>query len=466
MTTMMTLAAAATMLPKGRLLGDPAVSIARVHTDSRTVQPGDCFVALRGERFDGHDMLAAAKAAGAVAAIAEHGLAAAGLPGIEVADTMAALDQLARAWRRGFDVDVIAVTGSNGKTTVTQMIASILQSWLADASFATRGNFNNHIGVPLTLLRMRHGATETLRAGVVEIGMNHPGEIASLAAGVAPSVVLVNNAQREHLEFMADVRAVAAENGSAIAALGSQGTAVFPADDAYTAMWRELAGTRRVLTFALEGYAADVIGHAEWLEDRWLIAIDTPQGHLDAKLRSPGLHNVKNALAAAACVLAIGCPLDRIASGFDRFAPVKGRSDVKRFRHHDATVTLVDDTYNANPDSVLAAIDVLAALEAPHWLVLGDMGEVGDQGPAFHREVGRYAKARGIESMWAVGDLSGHATSAFGRATHFLTVPDLVAAIGDAPDFRSVLVKGSRFMQMERVVAALTGSPAEASHAA
>ncbi|NUZ08930.1 UDP-N-acetylmuramoyl-tripeptide--D-alanyl-D-alanine ligase [Schlegelella sp. ID0723] len=463
----MTLGDAARMLPEARLVGDPATPLARVHSDTRTLQPGDLFVALRGERFDANDFLPQAKAAGAAAALAERGLAEAGLPGLEVADAEAALAMLAAAWRRRFDLPLIAVTGSNGKTTVTQMIATILRAWLGDAAFATKGNFNNHIGVPLTLLGLRGEGATAHRAAVVELGMNHPGEIARLAALAAPTVVLVNNAQREHLEFMADVAAVARENGSAIAALGTDGTAVFPADDAYAPLWRELAGARRVLTFALEG-RADVTGRAEAQGAGWALAITTPAGRIDSTLAIAGLHNVKNALAASACALAAGCPLDAIGAGLARFEPVKGRLQTQRLARAGEDVTLIDDTYNANPDSMRAAIDVLAGCAAPRWLVLGDMGEVGDQGPAFHAEIGAYARSRGIDAMWAAGDLSRHAAAAFGGpARHFASVADLLGALGDAaalPAFRSVLVKGSRFMAMERVVRALAG-PAEASHA-
>ncbi|MEO6743408.1 MAG: Mur ligase family protein, partial [Caldimonas sp.] len=306
---MMTLAEARAMLPAARLVGDPALAVERVHSDTRSLQPGDLFVALKGERFDAHDFLGQAKASGAVAALAERGLAEAGLAGLEVADAQQALTDLAGAWRRRFELPLIAVAGSNGKTTVTQMVASILRAWLGEGALATRGNFNNHIGVPLTLLRLREDATTQHRGAVVELGMNHPGEIGALATLVAPTVALVNNAQREHQEFMASVEAVARENGAAIEALGPAGVAVFPADDAHAGIWRDLAGARRTLTFALEG-DADVTGRAEWQADRWQVEIRTPAGTLSTRLTAAGLHNVKNAFAATACALAAGCPLD------------------------------------------------------------------------------------------------------------------------------------------------------------
>jgi len=461
---MMTLAQAHALLPGSALVGDGAAAIARVHTDTRTLAAGDLFVAIKGERFDAHDFLPQAKAAGAIAAIAEHGIAEAGLSGLQVADTRAALGELARAWRARCHLPLIAVTGSNGKTTVTQMIASILKAWLADGAFSTQGNFNNDIGVPLTLLRLRQNDEAWHRAAVVELGMNHVGEIAQLAKMAAPTVALVNNAQREHQEFMASVEAVARENGAAIEALGPLGVAVFPSDDAYAPVWRELAGRRPVITFAMNG-SADVTGQGVWDGDHWSMAMQTPAGAAALTLRVAGEHNVKNALAATACALAAGAPVEAIVRGLEAFAPVKGRSQVKSFQRDGRSVTLVDDTYNANPDSVRAAVDVLAALPGPRWLVLGDMGEVGEKGPEFHREVGAYAQERGIESLWTVGALCTHASAAFHGARHFEDVAMLLAALSMAPAAASVVVKGSRFMKMEQVVNALTATPG-ASHAA
>ena len=243
--------------------------------------PGDLFVALKGERFDGHDMLASAKAQGAVAALAQRGLVEAGLPGLQVADTQQALAQLAGGWRARFHLPLIAVTGSNGKTTVTQMIAAILRAWLGEGAFATEGNYNNHIGVPLTLLRLRQDEACWHRAGVVELGMNHPGEIAQLARIAQPTIALVNNAQREHQEFMASVEAVALENGAAIEALGASGTAVYPADDEQSPLWHRLAGPRPQLTFALQG-PADVTTDALWVAHdnpaHWALVLHTPAG--------------------------------------------------------------------------------------------------------------------------------------------------------------------------------------------
>ncbi|MEO7008764.1 MAG: UDP-N-acetylmuramoyl-tripeptide--D-alanyl-D-alanine ligase [Caldimonas sp.] len=461
---MMTLAQAHALLPSARLLGDPALQIERVHSDTRSVRPGDLFVALKGERFDAHDFLAGALASGAVAALAERGLAEAGLAGLEVADSQRALLDLAGAWRRRFDLPLIAVAGSNGKTTVTQMIASMLRAWLGDGAFATEGNYNNHIGVPLTLLRLRQDDDTWHRAGVVELGMNHPGEIALLAALVAPTVALVNNAQREHQEFMAGVEAVARENGAVIGALGVTGVAVFPADDAHAPLWHELAQGRPTLTFALHG-DADIGASAEWRADHWRIALRTPAGQTTAYLAIAGLHNVKNALAATACALAAGCPLESVVRGLAMFMPVPGRSQTRVLARRAGKVTLVDDSYNANPDSVRAAIDVLAALPGPRWLVLGDMGEVGAHGAEFHAEVGSYAQQRGIDAFWSAGPLCVHAAAAFAGARHFSAVADLIAALPQAPECGAILVKGSRFMKMEQVVAALVAEPG-AAHAA
>ncbi len=460
---MMTSAQAHALLPGSRLVGDGHVQIQRVHSDTRTLQRGDLFVALRGERFDAHQFLPQARAAGAVAALAERGLAEAGLPGLEVADSLAALQRLAAAWRHRLHLPLAAVTGSNGKTTVTQMVASILRAWQGDCAFATQGNLNNHIGLPLTLLRLRQDDAATHRVGVVELGMNHPGEVALLAGLAAPSVALIVNAQREHQEFLAGVEAVARENGSVIDALGASGIVVIPADDAFTPLWRVMAGSRRVIDFALDAPAA-VRGAAIWVSDRWQIELDTPAGSARAELHMPGRHHAKNALAATATALALGAPLATCVQGLAAFRPVKGRSALSAITLHRQRSTLVDDSYNANPDSVAAAIEVLAELPGPRWLILGDMGEVGDQGPAFHTEAGELARERGIEQLWCAGAASVATVSAFGSAArHFDDAPTLVAALHEAPAAASVLVKGSRFMAMERVVAALARGGADAA---
>jgi len=258
---------------------------------------------------------------------------------------------------------------------------------------------------------------------------------------------------------MASVEAVARENGSVFAALGPTGTAVFPADEEHAPLWHRLAGSRPTLSFALKG-AADVTADAEWATDHWSLMLHTPAGFSAVQLRMPGWHNVKNALAVTACALAAGAPLEAIVRGLEAFEPVKGRSQLKRGMVQGVPVALVDDSYNANPDSVRAAVEVLAQLPGPHWLVLGDMGEVGDQGPAFHREVGAYARTHGIDTLWTAGALSRYASDTFGPgARHFDSVAALLAALKAAPECAAVLVKGSRFMKMEQVVAALTPTP-------
>ncbi|MDM0011186.1 UDP-N-acetylmuramoyl-tripeptide--D-alanyl-D-alanine ligase [Variovorax sp. J22P168] len=459
-TPMMTLAQAQAWIPGATLVGDPATPILRVHTDTRTLAAGDLFVALKGERFDANDFLADARARGAVAAIAQRGLAEAGLAGLLVPDSLAALGALGAGWRSQFELPLIAVTGSNGKTTVTQMIASILRAACGRGALATAGNFNNEIGVPLTLLRLR----EHHQRSVVELGMNHPGEIARLAAIARPTIALVNNAQREHQEFMATVEAVARENAAVFESLPPQGTAVFPHGDEFTPLWNEIArrgAPRRCLSFGEHAGADILLLGAEWADGAWQVAARTPLGDLHFPLGIAGRHNVVNALAAIACALASGVSLERIAEGLGLFEPVKGRSKANVLELAGRSITLVDDTYNANPDSMLAAIDVLAALPAPRLLVIGDMGEVGDRGPEFHAEVGAWARERGIDSVFALGRESAHAIAAYsagggGDGRHFDDIDSLDAAVrAQLAQAASLLVKGSRFMQMERVVQAV-----------
>ena len=485
---LMTLGEAHALLPGATLHGDPGLPFCRVHSDTRSLRPGDLFVALRGERFDAHDFLPQARAAGAVAALAESGIEAAGLPGLVVPDALAALQQLAAGWRARFQLPLAAVTGSNGKTTVTQMVGAMLRAWQGEAALVTAGNLNNHIGLPLTLLRLRPAH----RCAVVELGMNHPGEICLLAGLAAPTVGLVINAQREHQEFMASVDAVALENGAVIEALPADGVAVFPAASPYTALWTRLAGARPCLRFALHnddsaalgsGHAvdgagetsdagaadagaadasavgagvSDVRGSARWSDGAWSLALATPAGSANASLALPGRHNAVNALAATACALALGAPLSAVVAGLAGFEAVQGRTRLLALTRRGRALTLVDDSYNANPDSVRAAIDLLAGLPGPRWLLLGDMAEVGDQGPAFHAEVGVHARERGVEQLWCVGPAAAAAAAAFGTgARHFADLPSLVAGLGGAPLVASLLVKGSRSMGMERVVQAL-----------
>ncbi len=467
MSAMMTLAQVAAWLDGAHLVGSADLAILRVHTDTRTLASGDLFVALQGERFDANAFLHDAQAQGATAVLCHAGLPATaypvGLPRIEVPDTKRALAQLAAAWRAQFTLPLVAVTGSNGKTTVTQMVAAILEAQApGGAALATRGNFNNDIGVPLTLLRLRREH----RLAVVELGMNHPGEIAGLAAMAHPTVALVNNAQREHLEFMHTVEAVAQENGTVIAALPADGVAVFPLDDDYTTVWQGLAAKRKTVQFGWHaaGSAQEVLcTSAEWVGGAWQVQASTPWGALQYRLAIAGRHNVKNSLAAAACALAAGVSPQAVVQGLQAFVPVKGRCRALQIAQSGLHATLVDDTYNDNPDSMRAAIQVLADLPGPRLLVLGDMGEVGEQGPEFHAEAGLFAHAQGISHVLALGDMAVHAVAACPGAEHFSDVETLIArAKGLLPGVASVLVKGSRFMRMERVVEALA-QPAPAT---
>jgi UDP-N-acetylmuramoyl-tripeptide--D-alanyl-D-alanine ligase len=456
---MMTLAEAGSLLGARHSGGDALFS--GVSTDSRSLQRGELFVALRGERFDGHEFLDAARAAGAAGAVVDVAYDGhARLPLLAVADTRRALGDLARRWRARFAPVLVAITGSNGKTTTKEMLASILRRHAGeDQVLATTGNLNNDVGLPLTLLRLRSGH----RYCAIELGMNHKGEIAYLAGIAQPTVALVNNAQREHLEFMHSVDEVAEENASVYAALSADGTAVVNADDPHADVFRKAAGAHRSLEFGLEGPAA-VGARYELKPLSSDIRVRTPSGEAPATLAIPGLHNVRNALAAAACAHAAGIAPAAIGEGLSAFRPYLGRLQVKRAA---LGATVIDDSYNANPDSVRAAIDILAACPTPTVLVLGDMGEVGERGPEFHREVGAYARSRGVSGLLALGDASRGAAEAFGAGgTHADSLEELLSdlrkrATADA----TVLVKGSRFMRMERIVAALTGEQArQGSH--
>jgi UDP-N-acetylmuramoyl-tripeptide--D-alanyl-D-alanine ligase len=447
---MMSIAEAAAAIG-GRTVGD-AARFDGVSTDTRSVAKGELFVAIRGERFDGHEFLAVARERGAAAALVDEKHAGeAPLPLLIADDTRLALGRLGRHWRLRFAPTVIAITGSNGKTTTKEMLAAILRRHAGESgALATRGNLNTDIGVPLTLLGLR----ASHRYCAVELGMNHPGEIASLAAIACPTVALVNNAQREHLEFMHTIEAVAAENASVFAALPADGVAVLNADDAMADVFRQKAAKRRRIEFGMR--SGDVTGRYALRPLESEIVLHTPAGEVRAMLAIPGEHNVRNALAAAACAHAAGIPADAIGAGLTAFRPYSGRLQVKQTA---GGATLIDDSYNANPDSVRAAIDVLATQPAPTILVLGDMGEVGRQGSEFHKEIGAYARAQNISSLFALGDATQDAVDAFGAAGHHAkSLEDLLCVVQEcAIPSATILVKGSRFMKMERVVAALTG---------
>jgi len=437
---------------------------ATLQTDSRTLRPDQLFLALPGENFDGHDYLHAAERKGASAALVNTHHARSTLRQIVVGDTRVALGKLGQAWRAQFGVDVtrplIAVTGSNGKTTVKEMIADILRAWLgASTVLATAGNENNDLGVPLTLLNLRPAH----RAAVVELGMNHPGEIAPLAVMAQPTIALVNNAQREHQEFLGSVDAVAQENASVFAALPANCVAVFPKEDAYAPLWESLTTHCRRMRFgwqAAEGVEVYASNHHAG-QDSQTFTLHVPDDvpgerpqHAEIVLHVPGRHNVHNALAAAACAHAAGAPVQAIADGLASFRAVAGR--MQRHDWLDGCV-LIDDTYNANPESVLAAIDVLAALPGRKQLVLGDMAEVGEQGAAMHAEVGAAARQKGVDNLLTLGSQSRLAAQAFGEgALAFDDFDALIAYLLNTPaqfdNPANILVKGSRFMRMERVV--------------
>lgn len=442
------------------------VEFDRVETDTRKLTPGCLFVALKGANFDGHAFAAKALEQGAAAVMVA---ADAGLdlsPALVVDDTRLGLGRLA-AWHRGrMPAKLAAITGSNGKTTVKEMLAAICLAEAGEAAvLATRGNLNNDIGMPLTLL----GLTPAHRYAVIEMGMNHPGELDYLTRLARPDVALVNNALRAHLEGLGSVEAVARAKGEIYTGLKEGGIAIVNADDPHAGLWRDMNKGRHILSFGFDA-GADVrilgsgdseVGSGKTAPPplptfHFPLTLDTPQGRVETTLQVPGDHNRRNAAAAAAAALALGIPPAAIARGLAAYAGTKGRLQV-----HACLMgaSLIDDTYNANPDSVLAAIGVLAARPGTRILVLGDMGELGPEAPALHREVGEKARAAGIDRLLCLGEMSVNTVQGFGQgstpnaAMHFERIEELLAEIEQAlgPDV-TVLVKGSRFMQMERVV--------------
>jgi UDP-N-acetylmuramoyl-tripeptide--D-alanyl-D-alanine ligase len=463
-------------LPSSKLINISEVAaqshpINSISTDSRAIESGSLFIALKGERFDAHQFLGEVSAAGASAALIDDERACPNqLPAVCVADTRMGLGDFAAAWRQQFTLPLVVVTGSNGQTTVKEMIAAIFSAAVGkEATLSTPGNLNNDIGLPLTVLRLR----EHHRLAVIELGMNHPGETAYLANIAKPSIALINNAQREHQEFMQTVDAVAHEHADAIAALPVDGIAVFPADTPFSSDWRKKANGRHIIDFALNGSAA-VSGTL--LKDGAL-EIKTSDGVINVRLSVLGEHNLRNALAATAVALAAKIDLRDIRLGLESFQAVNGRMMANQF----GACLLIDDSYNANPDSVRAAIDALSQASQKTCLVLGDMGEVGSKGPEFHYEVGAYAAERGIGHLWALGEQTQSSVRAFnefnGRigssnaAIHFETIDALnahvvstTALLGAGTSTSkpyAMLVKGSRFMRMERVVRALKDTLAE-----
>ena len=464
------------------------VRFTSVSTDSRKLVPGDLFVALRGENFDGYEFVAQAAQSGAVAALVNadsynkinpdgttsHLTSSAKNAGqvigyqssihnpefsiLVVEDTRLALGQLAAYWRKQFEIPLVAITGSNGKTTVKEMLANILReaAGSADGVLATRGNLNNDIGMPLTLLQLN----ATHRYAVIEMGMNHTGEIEYLSNIAEPDVALINNASGAHLEGLGSVESVARAKGEIFAGLKHHGTAVINADDEYAPLWRSLAGVNPLLEFGLD-LQANVCG--TWCPHGYGLRLDVtaPQGAFSVNLQVPGIHNAHNALAATAAAIALNVPLEVIAAGLEKFGGVAGRLQRKAARHG---ARLIDDTYNANPASMRAAISVLAEADGKRILVLGDMGELGEKAAIFHAEIGGEARRAGIKMLYALGTLSNYAVNEFGSgAQHFERIEDLQVVLEKELDANTtVLVKGSRFMKMERVVKYLENGKVEA----
>ncbi len=441
-----------------RRLG-PDREVSRVTTDSRAVQPGDLFVALPGERVDGHGFVAAALEAGAAGALVTRAdVAGVDAPLLLVEDTRLALGRLGAWWRDRFDLPVVGVTGSNGKTSVKEMVAAILREHAGpEAVLATEGNLNNDLGLPLMLLRLR----PTHRYAVLEMGMNHLGEIRVLTGMARPSVAVINNAGTAHIGEVGSRHNIAVAKGEIFEGLAEGGVRVLNADDAFCDYWAGLRPELPVLRFGLDA-PAEVSARQELLADGARLWLRLPGGDVEAQLQVPGLHNVRNALAAAAVATALQVPPATIARGLSGYRGTRGR-----LQPGDGVggCRVVDDSYNANPDSARAAIAWLAGLPGRRVLVLGDMGELGADGPALHAEVGACARDAGVDALHALGELSRHSVAAFGvGALHHEAPAALVAALREAcrPD-TTILVKGSRFMRMERVVGALTGGTSAGS---
>ena len=434
---------------------DGGVDFNGLSTDTRKMPSGSLFVALQGENFDGHDFLQQASDCGAAAAAVSRPVEAP-LPVLRVKDTRLALGQLAAHWRSGFSLPLVGVTGSNGKTTVKEMVASILSR--RGETLVTRGNLNTDIGLPLTLSRL--GAEH--RYAVIEMGANHPGEIAYLTQVARPTIALVTNAGPAHLEGFGDLRGVARAKGEIFSGLDEEGVAVINADDAFADLWRDLAGPRRIIDFGLCDRAAV---RAQWRGEVTgsRLHLYTPQGEIELRLGLPGQHNVVNALAACAASLAAGASLEDIRTGLESLDPVRGRLNI----YHPADgVTVIDDTYNANPNSLQAALDVLAMTGGEKWLVLGDMGELGPRARQLHQQVAAQAEGAGVSRVYGLGELARETVRAFGKeAQWYESMDDMLHGLqSDLGAGVSVLVKGSRLMKMERAVFALCGRSGEGDH--
>jgi len=438
-----------------RAVADSGHSFSAVSTDSRTLQRGDLFVALQGPRFDGHDYLARAEQAGAVAAIVSRFDDHISLPQLRVDDTLLALGRLAGWWRQQHGLPVVAITGSNGKTTVKELLASILRQ--QHPVLVTRGNLNNAIGVPLTLL----GLTPEHRYAVIEMGASAAGDIDYLTHIVRPDVALITNVAPAHLEGFGDIAGVARAKGEIFSGLSTDGVAVLNADESRVGIWRVMTAEHRIVSFAMRN-PADVM--ATPVEGNGspgcTFELRTPVGKVTIQLALVGRHNVMNALAAAAAALALDIPLQDIRVGLETVRPVDGRLAAVSGVYG---VRLINDTYNANPGSLRAALDVLTVCPGKKILVLGDMGELGNAAAALHEQVGRQARVSGIDCLYTVGEFAGLAAGTFGQGGHHFAnqkclIEGLLADLAADPEVSSctVLVKGSRMMEMERVVEALS----------
>jgi len=449
-------------LAGGVLRGENAI-FARVLTDSRALESGALFVALPGERFDGHDFVAEAARRGAVGALVNRAVAVK-LPQVVVPDTLGALSTFANAWRREFPGPVIGVTGSSGKTTVKEMLRSILSR--LGPCLATEGNLNNHIGVPLTLCRLE----ATHHFAVIEMGANHQREIAHLAAIARPNVGLVINAGPAHLEGFGGIDGVARGKGEMFQALAPDDTAVINADDRFAALWHGMARLAgRVVTFGMRERADVTATHltAGLTESGFTTEFElaTPIGQRRVVLGLAGEHNVMNALAAAAAAIAAGATLDAVRQGLAAVRPVAGRFEVKAAL---GGARLIDDSYNANPGSLRAGLQALANLPGERWLVLGEMAELGPESSRWHVEIGDFARQCGFSRLFAIGAEARHAVDAFGPgAAWFADAEELIAAVRPnlTPQL-TILVKGSRVNRLERVTSALVaaGAPAAGAH--
>lgn len=429
------------------------VSFTGISIDTRTLKAGNLFVAIIGEQFDGHRFVEEAFQKGAVAALVSRQVDSR-IPQIQVQDTVEALGKITGIWRDRFSLPLIGVTGSNGKTTLKNMIASILLAACdndTNAVLATEGNFNNNIGLPLTLARLNSNH----RYGVIEMGMNHLGEIAYLTALAKPHVAVINNAAEAHLEGLKDVAGVARAKGEIFLGLQKNGLAILNKDDAFFEYWRGLVTEYRYLTFGLQN-SADVTAVIVNTQDvtHQLITLQTPAGKIDVNLPLLGIHNVKNALAATAATLALGIELTTIKAGLENVLPAPGRLIPHLLQNG---VRVIDDTYNANPFSLDAAINALSIFSGKKILVLGDMKELGPNAKELHATAGQKAQAAGIDHLFTLGELSAAATENFGEnARHFTDRETLLAALKPhLEDATTILVKGSRSMKMEKVVAGL-----------